>query len=202
MLKICGLNNEENVLELLKFQPDLMGFIFYEKSARKCTLPAAFVRKTKFGSTRKVGVFVNEEINRLISIYQNYELDLVQLHGAESPEYCAEITANQIPFIKVFSIGTGAPFPETASFEKATYFLFDTKGKLPGGNGVTFNWEVLENYRGKTPFLLSGGIGPEHLGVVPAKVHPQCIGLDVNSRFELSPGLKNLELLKAFIDHV
>jgi len=162
MLKVCGMNNEQNVLDILALKPDLMGFIFYDRSSRNCTLDSDFIKKTDFGKTKKVGVFVNESISEIKKKYEEYSLDLVQLHGNESTEYCQTISELEIPFIKVFSVDEEFLFEETKGFHLATYFLFDTKGDLPGGNGIEFNWDLLLQYRGSTRFLLSGGIGPEH----------------------------------------
>jgi len=185
-------------MSILALKPEMMGFIFYAKSARNCTLSSQFFKNTDFGTTRKVGVFVNESLSKIVKIHKEYQLDLVQLHGSESVEYCMFLKELGINIIKVFSIGDEFDFNETKDFQLATYFLFDTKGKLPGGNGVQFDWKLLSKYRGSTRFLLSGGIGPDHQEFELTGIHAACAGVDINSRFELSPGLKDIELIKEF----
>ena len=125
-----------------------------------------------------------------------FGLDMVQLHGGESPELCRKIKEAGYQVIKVFSVGDGFDFTRLTPFEAfVDYFLFDTKGKLPGGNGVVFNWAILENYPSEKPFFLSGGIGLENVANISAEKFPKLYAIDVNSRFELSPGLKNIEML-------
>jgi phosphoribosylanthranilate isomerase len=199
MLKVCGMNNEQNVLDILVLRPQFLGFIFYNQSSRNCSLDATFIQKTDFGQTKKVGVFVNESISEIKLKHKEYGLDLVQLHGNESEEYCQTISELGISFIKAFSVDEEFSFEETKGFHLATYFLFDTKGDLPGGNGVEFNWDILLQYRGSTRFLLSGGIGPEHNYNAAKAIHAACAGVDINSKFEVSPGNKSVELVKEFI---
>lgn len=198
MLKVCGINNRKNLLQVLELKPEFIGFIFFKKSARNCELAANDIQQINFGKTKKVGVFVNEPIVNLIQIYDDYKLDYVQLHGTETAEYCENVLIRGIKFIKVFSIDESFNFEYTNAFVNASFYLFDTKGDLQGGNGYPFNWKILKQYQGITRFLLSGGISPEH-GLIDLKqIHQACIGLDINSKFEISPGVKDIEKIKHF----
>jgi len=195
-IKVCGMREEENIKELLKLQPDLIGFIFYDKSKRYVSgdLP-----DINYGNTRKTGVFVNENMDNLLNIAKKYKLDNIQLHGLETPEYCQAIQSAGYTVIKAFSVYDTFDFNQCLDYEEnVDCYLFDTKGKLPGGNGQTFNWEVLSKYHLRTPFLLSGGIALEHLSEVKKFSHPQFYGIDVNSGFEIRPAYKDINQLKTF----
>jgi len=194
----------DNILEVGSLLPDYMGFIFWEKSARYFdglipNLPQ---------SIKKVGVFVDETIENVIEKVQKHDLQAVQLHGKESVEFCLNLKtqlAANIEIIKVFSVADDFDFSLLAPFEDVCdYFLFDTKGKLPGGNGTTFDWKVLENYPSTKPFFLSGGIGLEEMAAVNEiiKTHLPVYAIDVNSKFEIEPGLKNVPLCKEAINQV
>lgn len=200
-LKICGMKYPDNMLEVGTLLPDYMGFIFWEKSARFFdgsipTLP---------DSIKKVGVFVNESIENILDKIEKYNLQAVQLHGHESVEFCLNLKtqlASSIEIIKVFSVADDFDFAALAPFENVCdYFLFDTKGKLPGGNGTTFDWKVLEKYPSKKPFFLSGGIGLDEMDAVNEilKTNLPVYAIDVNSKFEIEPGLKNTEALQQCI---
>jgi phosphoribosylanthranilate isomerase len=195
-LKICGMKYPDNILEVGALLPDYMGFIFWEKSARYFdgiipTLPK---------SIQKVGVFVNATSEEILDKIQKHDLQAVQLHGSESVEFCESLKKKLpkgIEVIKVFSILNTFDFAALKPFEPlCDYFLFDTKGKLPGGNGTTFDWKVLEQYASTKPFFLSGGIGIEELEDVKQvlKTNLPIYAIDVNSKFELNPGLKNIQL--------
>ncbi len=199
-LKVCGLKKVENIKELIKLEPDFIGFIFYSKSKRYMVnelLPEdlKFVPK----SIKKVGVFVDENISNLKQHFAQYELDFVQLHGNEGAEYCKELTFNKIPIIKAFQVDDSFDLNILNDYEPyCDYFLFDTKGKLMGGNGIKFNWEVLKNYKSETPFLLSGGLDLEDAETVKSLILNNMIGVDINSKFEIEPGLKDIEKVKSF----
>lgn len=198
-LKVCGMKYQENLEAVCALNPDYLGFIFYQKSSRYMadTLDPRVVRALK--GPKKVGVFVNHSRERVADLVNQYDLDMAQLHGQESPEFCQQLRRIGIPTIKVFSVGGSFDFEECAAYEPfCTHFLFDTKGKLPGGNGTTFNWEILAQYSGKTPFFLSGGIGPESVEKIRGFSHPSLYALDVNSRFETAPGKKDIQLLQSF----
>jgi phosphoribosylanthranilate isomerase len=197
-LKICGMKYPKNILEVGALLPDYMGFIFWEKSARyfEGTIPE--LPK----SIKKVGVFVNASLDEILEKIKTYDLQAVQLHGQESVEFCENLKKNTpklIDIIKVFSILDTFDFAELKPFENVCdFFLFDTKGKLPGGNGTTFDWKVLENYPSTKPFFLSGGIGIEELNSINEilKTNLPVYAIDVNSKFEIEPGLKNIKLCR------
>jgi phosphoribosylanthranilate isomerase len=205
-LKICGMKYKENMIEVAKLQPDYLGFIFYEKSTRffDGTIP----KLPK--SIKKTGVFVNATLEEISEKVKKYNLDAVQLHGEESPEFCDAIchaelgsASHKIEIIKVFSIKDDFNFETIKPYEPfCDFFLFDTKGKLPGGNGYTFNWSVLKHYPSTKPYFLSGGIGLEEMESVLSFLRRQeskyCHSIDVNSKFEIEPGLKHIEKLKTF----
>ena len=153
------MRDAENISELIKLKPDYMGFIFYEKSKR---FVSNFPEIEIPSEIKKVGVFVNETIDEVIEIAEEYELGAIQLHGNESPEYCEELKVlmiRDVEIFKAFSVDDSFDFSITEAYQKmCDYLLFDTKGKEYGGNGVKFNWQVLDSYKGETPFLLSGGI--------------------------------------------
>jgi len=150
-------------------------------------------------SVKTVGVFVNQTIEEIAEKANNHTLDFVQLHGNETPEFCEKLATKNIKIIKAFSVDENFDFSATKPFEKGvSLFLFDTKGNNYGGNGIKFNWELLQNYTGKTPFLLSGGISKNDSEEIKKFKHPAFLGIDINSGFELEPGLKNIKEIKEF----
>ena len=184
----------ENILKVGALLPDFMGFIFWEKSSRY--FDGEIPRLPKY--IKKVGVFVDESIENIQSKIEKYNLDCIQLHGTESVEFCQKLKELPIEIIKVFSIKDNFNFEILNVFESVCdYFLFDTKGELPGGNGTTFDWNLLKKYPSNKPFFLSGGIGIEEIKLLKIMNLP-VYGIDVNSKFETEPGLKNIELLKSF----
>lgn len=191
----------ENIRTLATLDVDWMGMIFFEKSARNVTQPVSAAVNLP-----KVGVFVNEKEEVIFSKIKTYALAALQLHGEETPEFCASLKrklGENIMLIKVFSVGETFNFQEVKPYEGVCdYFLFDTKGKLRGGNGRTFDWDILRNYTGNTPFLLSGGIGMAHLAALKTFQHPQLAGIDLNSQFEKSPAVKDIQQLKTFINEL
>ena len=195
-IKVCGMRDKENISGLMTLKPDYIGFIFYDKSKR---FVADFPQIEIPSSVKKVGVFVNETIDEIIEIVKKYKLDFVQLHGDETPDYCEKLALQNIKIIKAFSVDGNFDFSAIKPFEKhVALFLFDTKGKNYGGNGVKFNWDLLQNYKGKTPFLLSGGITKNDAEEINKIKHPAFFGIDINSGFELEPGLKNINEIKEF----
>jgi len=190
------MRDNENISGLLNLKPDFIGFIFYDQSKR---FVADFPQIDIPSSTKKVGVFVNEKIDEIIDKALKYKLDFVQLHGNETPEYCEKLTNHKIKIIKAFSIDENFDFSAIKFFENhVSLFLFDTKGKYYGGNGLKFKWDLLQNYKGKTPFLLSGGITKNDANEIKKFNHPALLGVDINSGFELEPGLKNINEIKEF----
>ena len=190
----------DNILEVGALLPDYMGFIFWEKSARYFNGVIPQLPE----SIQKVGVFVNETVEIILAKAQKYDLQAIQLHGHESVDFCLNLKNEldtKIEIIKVFSVDDSFDFEVLKPFETVCdYFLFDTKGKLPGGNGTTFDWKVLEKYPSSKPFFLSGGIGIEEIEAVKeiAKTNLPLYAIDVNSKFEIEPGLKNIEKLNSF----
>jgi len=202
-IKVCGMHH--NTLEVAQLRPDYLGFIFWEPSKRffKATMPQLP------HSIKKVGVFVDSYIEEIVAKAEEYQLLLVQLHGKENVEFCTALKQKlkHIKIIKVFSIKDNFNFSVLKPFESVCdYFLFDTKGKLPGGNGYTFSWEVLKNYPSTTPYFLSGGIGLEEIDKLNDFLkQPEakyCHAIDVNSKFETAPGLKNVNKLKEFMKSI
>jgi phosphoribosylanthranilate isomerase len=199
-LKICGMKYPDNILEVGSLLPDYMGFIFWDKSARYFdeTLP------TLPQSIKKTGVFVNASKEEIVAKVLKYDLQAVQLHGQESIDFCQELKnslAENSEIIKVFSVDSEFDFNQLEPFETVCdYFLFDTKGKLPGGNGTTFDWKVLEQYPSQKPFFLSGGIGLDEIDLVKQilKTDLPIYAIDVNSKFEIEAGLKDKEKLDRF----
>ena len=193
-LKICGMKYSENILEVSELLPDYLGFIFWEKSSRYFDGEIPEIAR----SIKKVGVFVDATSEEIISKIKKYDLNVVQLHGDESPEFCRNLKMKNIEIMKVFSVNDDFNFSVLEPFENACdYFLFDTKGKLPGGNGITFNWQILQHYKLTKPFFLSGGIGLNDIEDIK-KLNLPIYAIDVNSKFEIEAGLKNIELLKNF----
>ena len=196
-LKVCGMN--KNTSEVAALKPDYLGFIFWKPSKRyfEGTMPSIP------HSIKKVGVFVDATILEIAEKVKTFGLLLVQLHGKETAAFCDELkkAIPQIKIIKVFSIKDNFDFSQLKHFEDlCDYYLFDTKGKLPGGNGYSFNWEVLKKYPSTKPYFLSGGIGLVEVESIKAFMkRPEskyCEVIDVNSKFEDEPGLKNIEKLK------
>ena len=199
MVKVCGMREAENIREVEALGIDLMGFIFWPKSGRYVSERPAYLPT----NCKRVGVFVDEDIETVKRIAEDYALDYIQLHGHESPEYCAQLKG--LKLIKAFNIATTEDFKQTEPYTGIVdYFLFDTKGKSVGGNGEKFDWSVLSAYDGNTPFLLSGGIGPDDAEVLTSHFSPltskKCVGIDLNSRFEIAPGLKDINKLKDFLN--
>ena len=199
LVKVCGMRDAENIREVEALGIDLMGFIFWPKSGRYVSERPAYLPT----NCKRVGVFVDEDIETVKRIADDYALDYIQLHGHESPEYCAQLKG--LKLIKAFNIATTEDFKQTEPYTGIVdYFLFDTKGKSVGGNGEKFDWSVLSAYDGNTPFLLSGGIGPDDAEVLTSHFSPltskKCVGIDLNSRFEIAPGLKDINKLKEFLN--
>ncbi len=199
LVKVCGMREAENIREVEALGIDLMGFIFWPKSSRYVSERPAYLPT----NCKRVGVFVDEDIETVKRIADDYALDYIQLHGHESPEYCAQLKG--LKLIKAFNIATTEDFKQTEPYTGIVdYFLFDTKGKSVGGNGEKFDWSVLSAYDDNTPFLLSGGIGPDDAEVLTSHFSPltskKCVGIDLNSRFEIAPGLKDINKLKDFLN--
>ena len=203
-VKICGMKQPENILEIAALQPAYLGFIFAKKSLRyfEGTIPS--LPK----AIKKVGVFVAESIENILQTVEKQQLQLVQLHGNESEIFCEELKKQlptDIQMIKVFSVGTDFDFEILEAFEGCCdYFLLDTKGKFPGGNGTQFDWQILENYTSKKPFFLSGGIGVEDVKAIQhlRKLNLPLFAIDCNSKLEISAGIKNKKQCEELLANV
>ena len=197
-IKICGLKFESNILGLSKLEPDYMGFIFWEKSKRFVKGSTPNLSQTKI---KKTGVFVNADFEKIKNKVLVHKLKAMQLHGLESPECCEKTKGLGVEIIKAFNIDENFNFNILEKYKLCSdYFLFDTKGKSPGGNGIPFDWEILRNYKYEKKFFLSGGIGIESINTIKKikNLNLPLFCVDINSRFELNPGEKNIELIKSF----
>ena len=199
IVKVCGMRDAENIREVEALGVDWTGFVFHRTSPRFVgELPDYLPQRAK-----RVGVFVDETEEQIMETVQLFRLDMVQLHGHETPDFCTRIRSKGLKVIKAINVQNRFPSEEVSFYEGACdYFLFDTKTPLPGGSGQKFDWSSLSAYRGTTPFLLSGGISPDDADRVEAFVHERCIGIDLNSRFETSPANKDIHLLQSFIDKI
>jgi phosphoribosylanthranilate isomerase len=198
-LKVCGMRYEDNIQLIASIHPDYMGFIFFEGSSRHVSASTPTLPLT----IKKVGVFVNASYDRIVEKINTHNLQAVQLHGEETPEFCKSLRALNVEIIKVFSIKNKFNFDVLTPYETVCdYYLFDTKGPLAGGNGYCFDWSVLELYPSKKPYFLSGGIGLEHLDQLQefktSVAATYCHAVDVNSKFEIAHAKKNIELLEKF----
>ncbi len=195
------MRDPENISGVVAAMPDYLGLIFYPKSQRFVGFESSpEILKRIPESVKKVGVFVNETSEKVAEICHNWNLDVAQLHGNETPEYCRQIQDKGLVVFKAFSVDETFDFSVLEAYSGVCdSFLFDTKGHLPGGTGQKFNWQRLENYQGETPFFLSGGIGLDDLEAIRHFSHPRWRGLDVNSGFEIEPALKDVEKVRNFI---
>jgi len=195
-IKICGLKHPDNIKAVAALSPDYMGFICYSPSPRYADDLEAETLAAIPGSVYKTAVFVNENAETIANIASTYNFDAIQLHGNEDPEFCASLRDNAI-IIKAFGLDEKFDFEQLNEFEGSVdYFMFDTKTDKHGGSGQTFDWSLLDQYTLDIPFFLSGGLSLENLEGVKAISHPQFYGVDLNSKFEIEPGLKDLEKLK------
>ena len=217
IVKVCGMREGENIRQVAELGVNWIGMIFWDKSPRNVTMIPTYAgiipdRGSDIGSfkAKRVGVFVDEMPQNIITRVVNYKLDLVQLHGHETPTLIRNLRRTLDPdirpgvqFIKAISVGGCNDIAAYKDYEDCVdYFLFDTKCPTVGGSGSQFNWSVLEAYDGDVPFLLSGGIGPDDAERVRNFHHPKCIGIDLNSRFETEPGLKDITKLKQFLEQL
>ncbi|MFT5216188.1 MAG: phosphoribosylanthranilate isomerase [Glaciecola sp.] len=198
-LKICGMKYQDNITEIASLQPDYLGFIFHEPSPRYFEGSIPELPK----SIKKVGVFVDEKVEYIAQQIEKHKLTVIQLHGHESPEMCRLLKSTKTQVVKVFSIKDKFDFEVLTPYEDVCdYFLFDTKGILPGGNGYVFDWSVLNNYPSTKPFFLSGGIGLDQIDKLRefqnSEASKYCYASDLNSKFEIEAGLKDIEKLKEF----
>ena len=229
IIKVCGMRDAQNIRDVAELDIDMMGFNFWPKSKRFVSMISAQAgivpdysqerlsevenksdsRSHAFPKRiKRVGVFVDEMPQTIVTRVYNYSLDYIQLHGDELPTVIDNLRATLVPdivadikFIKAFGISTAEDFKQCEAFEgKADYMLFDYKTTGRGGSGKHFDWSLLDAYHGTTPFLLSGGIGPDDAEEILRIKHPRFAGVDVNSRFETSPGMKDVGKLRSFVE--
>jgi phosphoribosylanthranilate isomerase len=197
-IKVCGMTQKVQI-EILDQETniDFLGFIFYENSPRFYN-----TKPTTVFNKKKVGVFVNANEEFIYKTAENHQLEFLQLHGSESPETCVRLREN-FKTIKAVGIHSKTDFLELKSYEnKIDYFLFDTKTSKHGGSGEKFNWDLLNEYSLNTPFFLSGGISLEDVQIIKDLKHPKIYGVDINSKFEMAPGIKNIEKINSFTKHL
>lgn len=194
-LKICGLKFKDNIVQVAALKPDYIGFIFYPKSKR--FVGEDFQMPALSPEIKKTGVFVNASPEYVKLKVEQYKLDMVQLHGDETPEYCQQIRSF-VKVMKAFGIDEHFDFKALELYKNCCdYFLFDTKTSEYGGSGKQFNWDVLKKYDNSVPFFLSGGLGLEEIEKLQITNYKlNIIAVDVNSRFEIEPGLKDVKKLK------
>jgi phosphoribosylanthranilate isomerase len=199
-IKVCGLKHPENIASVAALSPDYMGFIFYKNSPRFIDDVNDEILKKIPAGIAKTAVFVNEtpgNINKLISAYN---FDIIQLHGDESPDFCCSFR-DKVKVVKAFGLTDDFDFEQLKDYiNKVDFFLFDAKTDLYGGSGNIFDWSVLDEYNLEIPFFLSGGISLENIEQIKNINHPQLYGVDLNSKFESLPGVKDIsQLKKAFV---
>lgn len=198
-LKVCGMRDSQNIRELVMLKPDYIGFIFYSGSPRNVgeVLSRAVLQEIP-KEIKKVGVFVDPSLHEIKWQIKTYGLDAIQLHGDETPEFAAEVKALGIEVIKAFSIGNeDFDAAQLEPYKKhVDFFLFDTRSKLKGGSGEAFDWTRLKDYDNEISFFLSGGLSLKNIGNLKELKGLNIHAIDVNSRFEISPGMKDLEMIK------
>jgi len=197
IIKVCGLKFRENLLNISALDINMVGYNFYKPSPRFVQEP---LPEIPF-EIKKVGVFVNASEPYVLQKVNDYKLDFVQLHGDESPEFCKKISES-IPVIKVFRIDEFFNDIRIQEYEFCDFFLFDTATKAFGGSGKKFDWTILNKLDIKVPFFLSGGLGPDDLDDILNFCHPKFLGIDINSKFEISVGLKDVGKVKVFVDDI
>lgn len=200
IIKVCGMREAENIRDVEALQDvDMLGFIFYPKSPRYVYELPAYLPL----NAHRVGVFVNED-KEVVKMYADrFGLGYVQLHGNESPEYCRTLHSTGLKIIKAFSIARPKDLKDVDNYEEVCdLFLFDTKCEQYGGSGNQFDWDILQSYNGRVPFLLSGGINLYSANALKEFKHPNLAGYDLNSRFELKPGEKDTERIRTFLNEL
>lgn len=202
-LKVCGMRDVENIKALIELKPDFMGFIFYDKSPRfvgndlDVELMNSIPREIK-----KVGVFVNATVDFILQNVRKYGLNYVQLHGNEMPDFCKNLRLKGVNIIKAFRVDNDFIFSQVNNYKPhVDFFLFDAKGDGYGGNGISFDWSILKKYDNQKPYFLAGGVSLENIDVLETII-PQPYALDVNSKFEIEPAVKDIEKLEELLDKI
>ena len=198
-IKVCGMKYGDNIKEVAALAPDYMGFIFYPKTKRYVGELDELLLKD-LGDIKKVAVVVNTSVAEIEEKVKRYGFDYVQLHGDETAGFCKELKEKGIHIIKAFQVDDAFDFKLVDAYKPyCDFFLFDTKSKGYGGAGKSFNWEVLKRYDNEIPFFLSGGIGLENVEEIKKLKGLNIHALDINSRFEIEPALKDTDKIKEFI---
>lgn len=196
--KVCGMREAGNIREVEALGIDWMGFIFWAHSARNVSLKPDYLPSR----CKRVGVFVNAPMAFIREKVREFGLDILQLHGGEDADFIRQLRTElpSLSVVKALNVAREEDLEQSKRYEGlCDYFLFDTKAEKVGGNGKAFDWDILHSYKGNTPFLLSGGIGPDDKERLRAFHHPQMAGIDLNSRFEIRPAVKDIHLLKSFL---
>ena len=201
IIKVCGMRDAQNIREVENLGPDMMGFMCWSGSKRYVS-----DRPYYLPDVCRVGVFVNPTADEVVQKVRELGLNRIQLHGAETPELCRAIhKATGLPIMKAIQVAQASDFNVCSAFERADgvdMFLFDTKSSGWGGSGRSFDWSLLDSYDRSNPFLLAGGIGPGAEGRLVEIDHPKFRGIDLNSQFEVEPGLKEINKLSVFINNI
>jgi phosphoribosylanthranilate isomerase len=196
LIKVCGMTDGDNIREVEALGVDMIGLIFYHRSPRYVSAEPSYLPSR----AKRVGVFVNASSDEILSTVDAFGLDYVQLHGNETPSFCLSLGLGKERIIKAFQISSASDLAECEKYVGCSdLFIFDTKTTLVGGSGQRFDWNILASYSLKVPFLLSGGIGPDFTTELSLFKHPMLAGYDLNSRFEVGPGLKNVKLIDKFL---
>ncbi|WP_461787831.1 phosphoribosylanthranilate isomerase [Pedobacter sp.] len=202
-IKVCGMKQATNIAEVANLHPDYMGFIFYEKSPRFISEVSAELIKYVPNEIKTTGVFVDESAEAVKSLVAKHQLKAVQLHGNESVAYCQEIKELNVEVIKAFGVHENFDFNILSDYEPyVDYFLFDTQTPVHGGSGKVFDWTLLQNYNLQKPYFLSGGIDLVHANQIKQIADERLHAIDINSKFELEPGLKDVNKLKEFFEEL
>jgi phosphoribosylanthranilate isomerase len=199
-IKVCGMKEPENIQAVAGLRPDYMGFICYDLSPRYIDALPPDVLEQLPESVYKTAVFVNEDADKIKSLIEQFGFDVVQLHGTEDPEFCQTLRSQATVF-KAFGVDDDFNFEQLNAYNGyVDYFMFDTKTEGHGGSGKTFNWDILNQYQLDTPFFICGGLSLDNMEQVKQINHPAFYGVDLNSRFENQPGLKDVEKLRKAFD--
>jgi|TARA_B100000929_G_C15502401_1_gene417827 phosphoribosylanthranilate isomerase len=195
-VKVCGITDEKNYMDLSRYPIDYFGFIFYNKSPRYVSDDCDFIKDI----SNKIAVFVNEDINQILHIVKEYNFSMIQLHGNESPQYCNDLKKMSLRLIKSFLINNESDFNDINLYSNSVdYFLFDYKSKKYGGSGKSFDWSILNKIKISKPFFLSGGISLENINKIASLYDNRFLhAVDINSKFEKYPGFKDVKLIDKF----
>jgi phosphoribosylanthranilate isomerase len=203
-IKVCGMRDHVNIRQVAELKPDLMGFVFYPASPRYA---GEFLQEGMFtgfpAGIIKTGVFVDADLYSIKAQIMRFGLKAVQLHGHETPKMCEQLRSTGTKVIKAFRIGENFSFEGMMNYVAGSdWFLFDTATKVPGGSGKNFDWKLLEEYDLGHPFFLSGGIDLSDAERILSLNNPALIGVDINSKFEIEPGIKDVEKVRKFINRI